>query len=227
VAQSLQKSLYMTNKQFFSRLAMSLICVFSANLFAADTEPKVFSLFGISQVRLFKKDAADIMEHLSTMDPDKKTRKAFNIVSDVLMTGTNAPRYNCTKVPYDPNEPSLDRANFTNPLWWMGNVQEPKAPDWYKPGDKLRNLLWYIRNPFHNFTNYVIGVRAYSRDPSFIRCGHYPADVFSPNPGWNYSEIQYQGVRLPFVSYWSDKFKFYIGWRERGNFGLKLNQVGN
>jgi len=28
---------------------------------------------------------------------------------------------------------------------------------------------------------------------------------------------------LPFLSYHRNRFNFYFGWRERGNFGIKLN----
>ena len=30
-------------------------------------------------------------------------------------------------------------------------------------------------------------------------------------------------VLLPFLSYQRGGFNFYFGWRERGNFGIKLN----
>lgn len=34
--------------------------------------------------------------------------------------------------------------------------------------------------------------------------------------------VFFDGLRPTFLSYIRDDFKFYAGWRERGNFGLKL-----
>lgn len=87
----------------------------------------------------------------------------------------------------------------------------PAAPPWW------RRVCWWIRNPAHNFTFYVIGIAG--RD--FFSTGDYPFDVFNPRGGWNRCERVYFGKRYPFISYigWC---KFYFGWRERGNFGMKL-----
>ncbi len=136
-----------------------------------------------------------------------------------------------------------------NPLYWLLNDDDPKAPDWYRPKEKygiVRELLWLIRNPLHNFTFYVLGVA----DQIFIRIGKYPEHVFSPYGGWNWgitlvnnniSHDEYWrpvslrktlkiilhymvfnlSIPLPFVSY-IGRIKFYAGWRERGNLGFKL-----
>jgi len=47
-----------------------------------------------------------------------------------------------------------------------------------------------------------------SADREFERRGTHPAHVFNPNDGWTWEK---------------GNFKFYFGWRERGNFGIKLN----
>ena len=81
-------------------------------------------------------------------------------------------------------------------------------------------IRWWFRNPMHNWCFSVIGVPR-----PFITTGDYPFDVFNPNGGWNrlthYSV--YNNKNYPFISYigWC---KFYIGWRERGNFGIKLTR---
>ncbi len=106
-----------------------------------------------------------------------------------------------------------------NPGWWIGNVDDPVPPDWYRPDSKFRSQWWQLRNPFHNFTFYVIGVA----DKRFTRVGKYPDKVFSPEGGWNWAIVRYKWVRLPFVSYQRGRFEMYLGWRERGNFGIKLN----
>lgn len=106
-----------------------------------------------------------------------------------------------------------------NPVWWVGNVDDPVPPEWYRPDSKFRNQWWQLRNPFHNFTFYVIGVA----DKRFTRIGKHPDKVFSPEGGWNWAMVRYKWVRLPFISYQRGRFGMYLGWRERGNFGIKLN----
>ncbi len=106
-----------------------------------------------------------------------------------------------------------------NPLWWLGNVDDPEPPDWYRPGSANRRWLWQLRNPLHNFTFYVIGIA----DKPFSRTGRFPAAVFAPEGGWNWAVARHKWVRLPFVSYHGKWGRFYLGWRERGNFGGKVN----
>src|ERR1051326_8335196 len=106
-----------------------------------------------------------------------------------------------------------------NPVWWFGNADDPVAPSWYLPGKHNRNLAWHFRNPFHNFDAYVIGIA----DKSFTRTGRFPHDVFNPNGGWNWALCHHKGLPLPFIAYERKPVSFYLGWRDRGNFGIKLN----
>jgi len=83
-----------------------------------------------------------------------------------------------------------------------------------------RAILWWLRNPFHNLTFYVFGV-----PKPFTSKGDYPNDVFNPSGGWNnVLHIGADGKEYSFRSYigWC---KFYYGWRERGNFGVKFTIV--
>ncbi len=107
-----------------------------------------------------------------------------------------------------------------NPVWWLGNADDPSPPAWYRSGQKGRGTLWQLRNPLHNFTFYVIGVN----DKQFVRRGRAPADVFHPDGGWNIAVIQAGWLRLPFASYEGRHVRFYALWRENGNFGLKLHR---
>ena len=109
--------------------------------------------------------------------------------------------------------------NKVNPLWWFGNIDEPAPPKNYKPLNANRSFHYVLRNPFHNFHFYVIGIA----DKNFVRLGRCPASVFNPHDGWNWAVSQYKWLWLPFISYKRGNFKFYIGWREHGNFGIKLN----
>jgi hypothetical protein len=98
-------------------------------------------------------------------------------------------------------------------------VDDPVPPDWYRPDDRRRRGKWYCRNSLHNFTFYVIGVA----DKKFDRVGRHSLEVFNPNDGWNWAACKYKWLRLPFISYKKRDFRFYMGWRERGNFGAKLS----
>ncbi len=79
--------------------------------------------------------------------------------------------------------------------------------------------MWYMRNPFHNFDHYVIGIA----DRPFTRVGRFPDQVANPNGGWNWAVCRYRNLRLPFVDCHRGGFEFYFGWRNGGNFGVKLN----
>ena len=107
-----------------------------------------------------------------------------------------------------------------NPAWWIGNVDTPVPPANYRPYDPRRIQKYQWRNPGHNFTFYVIGIA----DKEFTRTGRHPEDVFKPGGGLNWA-VSLCGMLppLPFVSYQGRHCSTYLGWRERGNFGAKLN----
>jgi hypothetical protein len=105
-----------------------------------------------------------------------------------------------------------------NPKFWLGNADDPTPPADYRPHDHNRIHKWYLRNPGHNFDFYVIGIA----DKTFHRSGQCPDHVFNPRQGWNIAVCKYKWLRLPFVSYRREPFKFYFGWRERGDFGIEL-----
>ncbi|MDO6385575.1 hypothetical protein Q3Y64_04675 [Uliginosibacterium sp. 31-12] len=92
----------------------------------------------------------------------------------------------------------------------------------FNPGgrrDRITAVRWWVRNPFHNLTFHVIGVPR-----PFVSVGDFPNDVFAPFGGWNRCvRIGANGRRYPFLSY-IGRCKFYVGWRERGNFGIKLTR---
>jgi len=105
-----------------------------------------------------------------------------------------------------------------NPVFWLGNEDDPDPPEDYRPDDRNRRRKWYFRNPCHNFTFYVIGIA----DKEFDQTGRFPGEVFNPNGGWNWTVCRYKCSCLPFLSVQRGGFQFYCGWRERGNFGMKL-----
>ena len=107
----------------------------------------------------------------------------------------------------------------SNPIWWFENADDPVPPPGYRKGKCCRKFMWYMRNPFHNFNHYVIGIG----DKPFTRVGRFPDKVANPNGGWNWAVCKYKCLRLPFVDYQRGRFEFYCGWRNGGNFGMKLN----
>lgn len=116
------------------------------------------------------------------------------------------------------NNVSVPVSSKLNPVFWLGNYDRPNPPWDYKQNDRLRHFKWYIRNPWHNFDFYVIGIA----DKNFVRVGKYPERVFAPEGGWNRTVCEYKWLRLPFVSYWRGPFNFYLGWRNRGQFGFEF-----
>jgi hypothetical protein len=106
-----------------------------------------------------------------------------------------------------------------NPLWSLGNADDPEPPAWYRPESPNRRWLWQMRNPLHNFTFYVVGVS----DKPTSRTGRYPSDVFAPDGGWNWAFVRHRFIPLPFFSFNGTVCRFYLGWRESGNLGAKIN----
>jgi hypothetical protein len=108
---------------------------------------------------------------------------------------------------------------------------------YYRPQQSIgifKAIRWNLRNPFHNFCFYVIG-SAYSENSEFIflKCNQYQIEVFKYK---NTNQSNFGGDQTsfllalhggkPFISLrlaYSEKYKgdFYLGWRERGNFGIK------
>ncbi len=105
-----------------------------------------------------------------------------------------------------------------NPLFWFDNYDRPMPPRRFWPDSQHRRLRWLWRNPLHNFTFYVIGIA----DKTFVRTGKHPERVFAPSDGWNWCVSKYKLLRLPFVSYHRGPFSFYLGWRNRGQFGFEF-----
>ena len=118
-----------------------------------------------------------------------------------------------------PHAPNIHFYNKLNPLWWFQNADDPVPPDWYRPNEPHRRLKWSFRNPFHNFDFFVIGVA----DRKFHRSGRFPKQNSDPRGGWDFEAARYGVVWLPFVAYHKPTFDFYFGWRNRGNFGIKIN----
>jgi hypothetical protein len=138
----------------------------------------------------------------------------------MIQTNTNPPaRWHTIEIKPRPSTPKIHFYNKLNPIWWLKNSDDPKPPAWYRPDDKHRGLKWSFRNPLHNFHFYVIGVA----DKKIHRSGRFPDKNSDPRGGWDFEAARYKFIWLPFVSYHRTDFDFYFGWRNRGNFGVKIN----
>ena len=133
--------------------------------------------------------------------------------------GTNSTRWHSVKVTPKPGLPKIHFYNKLNPVWWFGNIDEPVAPAWYRPDSKHRDFLWHLRNPLHNLDHYVIGIS----DKTFVRYSKSSENNSAKDGGWDFALARRKLVVLPFLSYQHGRFNFYFGWRERGDFGIKLN----
>jgi hypothetical protein len=121
-----------------------------------------------------------------------------------------------------PDDPNLEGSHIVgvakmNPKWWIGNSDDP-LPWWWKPDAPLdeRERTWMMRNPFHNFTHYVIGVS----DRHTHRYGINARSIWNDEGPMNLS-VTRSGplLYLPMVSNRGRFFEWYFGWRESGNFG--------
>jgi hypothetical protein len=109
-------------------------------------------------------------------------------------------------------KPGLPKTHFynkVNPVWWFGNIDDPAPPVWYRPDSHHRDFLWHLRNPFHNFDHYVIGIA----DKKIKRTSRISEGASESRSHWDFAVARRKLAMLPFVSYQ----------RERGNFGIKLN----
>jgi len=98
-------------------------------------------------------------------------------------------------------------------------------------GGWKRRVLWWLRNPFHNLFWHVLGLvdpKTQALKADWYRVcltGGDPRTNWSAHPGWHVCYLttnQAFTIPRPFVSYWSLRFEFYVGFRERGNFGAAL-----
>jgi hypothetical protein len=116
-----------------------------------------------------------------------------------------------------------------NPLWWFFNEGEPLPPEGYLKGQPQwqRVIRWYIRNPFQNFGQFVLGV--YDRNYEVYGTAPVKATTWldvagqQDRTGLKWSVIRLGWLRLPFVSYTGKKVVWYAGWQWWGFFGFKFN----
>ena len=101
--------------------------------------------------------------------------------------------------------------HWLNPI---ANYNEPWPPAGFKPHivGWRRKLVWWVRNPLHNFFFYWVGVkgRVTLFEGEFLTAG--------VRLGWTHTKR----LRLPVLSYRGKRVECYIGWRRHGGFGIAL-----
>jgi hypothetical protein len=124
-----------------------------------------------------------------------------------------------------PKTPDLESGRVlgvpkVNPKWWFENSDEP-LPWWWKYGEPEdeRKRTWLMRNPLHNFTNYVIGVA----DRHTHRIGINAHSVWNDKGPVNLA-VTRAGylIYLPMLSGRGRWLEGYFGWRTSGSFGVAL-----
>ncbi len=105
--------------------------------------------------------------------------------------------------------------NKLNPIWCMGNKDDPITQEKYNdrwPDDALwiRKLKWFRRNSFCNFRRYVIGF--WDKRNMWARQRPSGDDMW-PLDGERFA------ICLPFISFHICGFEGYMGWKPNGEWG--------
>lgn len=110
-------------------------------------------------------------------------------------------------------------------LWWAIFMNDD---DGYYGDDKWRAgrpktfklaVAWWFRNPFHNFTHYVIGFKG--RHHTYVG---QDTDRMGWVRGWVLVTLLGVICWFPYRGWNSPKWMAYAGWRPSGAFGFKLRR---
>ena len=94
-------------------------------------------------------------------------------------------------------------------------AEESWMPSW---------LWWALRNPFSNFCHFWIGITPVGHRYEWIEPQErgWIRMQLPPNGKWQKSYWTHPAklITLPFYHFLADNYEFYIGWLDRGNFGI-------
>ena len=94
---------------------------------------------------------------------------------------------------------------------------EPRYDLWVDRPEWQRKFLWWLRNPAHNFTHYVIGLKG----------RRFSSEMWGV---WGPFELMrrrlWSAPWIPFLClyYEGKRMDGYIGWRTSGAFGIALRR---
>ena len=124
-------------------------------------------------------------------------------------------------------KPDLEKSKLfgipkLHPGWLTGFYPMSPPPEW-KPSwpDCWRGVTWHLRNPNYNCYSYVIGVA----DRDCYRTGPNPSSRWKADGrgGLKFNMVHCPPwMHLPHVSLRIKPIEAYIGWNQRGEFGLAL-----
>lgn len=117
-------------------------------------------------------------------------------------------------------------AKKLNVYWWLWNDEDPQPPADFEPDNPHRAFWWWVRNPIHNFLQYVVGVC----DRNYTVYGWPRADENfrsdSGETGWHVSVNRInKAVWLPYVTYSGTHFQAGFGWQASGRLACKVRRV--
>jgi hypothetical protein len=118
-------------------------------------------------------------------------------------------------------------SHWLNPFGnWNEPLPYPKKRKIQADESWIPNCIWWnLRNPFHNFTHYWIGIVPLGKQyewytPEYSGWVRYSNTVIGKNYSISFWKKGF--VKLPIINYNNGKLEFYIGWMSRGNFGIAL-----
>ena len=102
-----------------------------------------------------------------------------------------------------------------NPIWLMSDTERNMAWPWWR---------WFLRNPFCNFYQVVIGIAHKPRMCAWLRSPWTFAEK-----GWNLGYIQADGswLKLPFISHRGTCVEWCAGWMTAGGFAMTIRRANS
>jgi hypothetical protein len=112
--------------------------------------------------------------------------------------------------------------NWNEPLPFPEKRKLEAQQSWLPPF-----IYWNLRNPFHNFCHYWIGITPLGKRYEWIipESNDWIRTTNNIVGNRQYSYWSKGLIKLPFFNYDNGKFQFYIGWLSRGNFGLAFRKI--
>lgn len=118
--------------------------------------------------------------------------------------------------------------NRLNPLHWLLALVSNSRKNTYlqegalhvadSPYRATRRLLYWLRNPAHDFTHHIVG---FDGEPGYQLVWGY--NILGTR-GLRAALSRYKWLPLPWVAYDSDRIRFELGWNDAGNLKFKLRR---
>ncbi len=112
--------------------------------------------------------------------------------------------------------------NWNEPLPYPEKRKLEAEKSWLHPV-----IWWNLRNLFHNFNHYWIGITPLGQRYQWItpESKGWIRVTNLTIKHWQYSYWTNGKIKLPFWNYTNGNREFYIGWLRRGNFGIAFRKI--